>query len=190
MNIFVLDENPRAAAQMHCDRHVCKMSIEYAQILSTVHHVCGSHIAKTEDIYKPTHAKHPSTLWAMSHPLHYAWLYELMCETWNEYTYRYQRTHASSRLLTALRVVPDMATSNIVPTAPPQCMPDSCRVSGASWQSTIDAYRAYYRQEKAGFATWKNRQVPDWFLPHNSIDVIRSTVYNDTHETQSTSLGR
>ncbi len=37
MNIFVLDDNPRVAAQQHLDKHVVKMIIEYAQLLSTAH---------------------------------------------------------------------------------------------------------------------------------------------------------
>ena len=37
MNIFVLSENPFEAARYHCDRHTCKMVIEYAQLLSTAH---------------------------------------------------------------------------------------------------------------------------------------------------------
>ena len=37
MNIFVLDQNPYNAAEYHCDRHVVKMIVEYAQLLSTAH---------------------------------------------------------------------------------------------------------------------------------------------------------
>lgn len=37
MNIFVLSQNPYDAARDHCDRHVLKMVIEYAQMLSTAH---------------------------------------------------------------------------------------------------------------------------------------------------------
>ena len=37
MNIFVLDKDPHIAAQMHCDRHVPKMIVESAQMLSTAH---------------------------------------------------------------------------------------------------------------------------------------------------------
>jgi hypothetical protein len=39
MNIFYLDRNPKKAAHMHCDKHVVKMVLEYAQILSTAHRV-------------------------------------------------------------------------------------------------------------------------------------------------------
>lgn len=37
MNIFALHSDPKLAAQMHLDRHVVKMIIEYAQLLSTAH---------------------------------------------------------------------------------------------------------------------------------------------------------
>ena len=37
MNIFVLDNDPKLAAQAHLDKHVVKMIIEYAQLLSTAH---------------------------------------------------------------------------------------------------------------------------------------------------------
>ena len=36
MNIFVLDKHPVIAASMQCDKHVVKMVLETAQILSTV----------------------------------------------------------------------------------------------------------------------------------------------------------
>ena len=39
MNIFYLNEDPKIAAQEHCDKHVCKMTIEYCQLLSTAHRV-------------------------------------------------------------------------------------------------------------------------------------------------------
>lgn len=35
MNIFVLSPDPFVAAEMHCDKHVVKMIVEYAQLLST-----------------------------------------------------------------------------------------------------------------------------------------------------------
>jgi hypothetical protein len=37
MNIFALSDNPYIAATMHCDKHVVKMIVEYAQLLSTAH---------------------------------------------------------------------------------------------------------------------------------------------------------
>ena len=37
MNIFVLDNDPVVAAQMLCDKHIPKMIVESAQMLSTSH---------------------------------------------------------------------------------------------------------------------------------------------------------
>jgi hypothetical protein len=39
VNVFYLDHCPRAAAEAHCDRHVVKMILESAQLLSTAWHV-------------------------------------------------------------------------------------------------------------------------------------------------------
>ena len=39
MNVFFLDTRPDTAAEMHCDKHVTKMIIEYGQLLSTAHRV-------------------------------------------------------------------------------------------------------------------------------------------------------
>ena len=37
MNIFILDRNPHEAARLQCDKHVVKMIVESAQMLSTAH---------------------------------------------------------------------------------------------------------------------------------------------------------
>lgn len=165
MNIFVLHKNPRISAEMHCDKHVCRMSVEYAQLLSSAHHAW----TYPEDpalvgLYKLTHKNHPATVWVRSHPLHYAWLYELACATWDEYTYRYGKVHASSRLRIPLARVPKMVGCG-AETPPPQCMPDLYKMPGNSWEATVEAYHTYYQVVKASFATWKVRPAPDWWMP-------------------------
>ena len=37
MNLFILNDDPILAAQQQCDKHVVKMIIESAQMLSTTH---------------------------------------------------------------------------------------------------------------------------------------------------------
>ena len=39
MNIFYLNEDAQISAQEQCDKHICKMTIEYCQLLSTAHRV-------------------------------------------------------------------------------------------------------------------------------------------------------
>ena len=37
MNIFYLHEDPKVCDEQHLDKHVVKMLIEYAQLMSTAH---------------------------------------------------------------------------------------------------------------------------------------------------------
>ena len=37
MNIFLLDKDPKIAAQYHCDKHVVKMILESAQMLCSAY---------------------------------------------------------------------------------------------------------------------------------------------------------
>ena len=69
MNIFYLDPDPEVAVRYHCDQHVWKMPLEYVQILCTALHRYG-----LEAPYKPTHAKHPSVLWAGDNLAQWQWL--------------------------------------------------------------------------------------------------------------------
>ena len=39
MNIFYLHENPIQNAKWHIDKHIVKMPIEYAQLMSTAHRI-------------------------------------------------------------------------------------------------------------------------------------------------------
>ena len=59
MNIFVLHRDPKIAAQMSCDKHVVKMILETAQMLSSAARAKGAWAP-----YKQTHKKHPCTLWS------------------------------------------------------------------------------------------------------------------------------
>ena len=99
MNIFYLDRHPIKAAQMMCDKHVVKMILESAQILSTAHRVLdGDDYADRYGLYKIAHKNHPSTIWARSGGLNYLWLYDHMRGLMQEYTYRYGKIHATERL--------------------------------------------------------------------------------------------
>ena len=58
MNIFLLDYNLDICASYHNDKHVVKMILEYAQLLST----CNRFIGMNEG-YKMTHFNHPCAVW-------------------------------------------------------------------------------------------------------------------------------
>ncbi len=67
MNIFYLDPDPVLAAQQQCDKHVVKMIVESAQMLSTAHRLLdGRKIGKVwvhphadDVLYKASHINHP-----------------------------------------------------------------------------------------------------------------------------------
>ena len=69
MNIFILDKDPKTAAEYHCDKHVIKMILETAQMLCTAHWETGSQAP-----YRATHKNHPCTKWTRLNTSNYKWL--------------------------------------------------------------------------------------------------------------------
>ena len=158
MNIFYLDRDPRIAAQMMCDKHVVKMILESAQMLSTAHRVLdGDEIADSKGMYKMTHKNHPSNIWVRANSKNYDWLWQHMDALMKEYTYRYDKHHATERLLHSLWEHPKNITHGNF-SDPPQCMPNYC-----TNDDTVLSYQNYYIVEKSDFATWKRRAIPEWF---------------------------
>ncbi len=176
MNIFYLHENEMQNAKWHIDKHIVKMPIEYAQLLSTAHRVLdgvmymdktanGRNIKrwrlhdKREDVlYKASHIKHPSAIWARESISNYYKLFKLYMATLSEYTYRYGKIHGASKPSVMLMRAP----ANIPPsvgTEMPQAMPEQYKVKG----QPIKAYKNYYIGAKNSFATWKNRERPNWY---------------------------
>ena len=159
MNIFYLDKDPIIAAQMSCDKHVVKMILESAQMLSTTHRILdGDEYADKVGLYKLAHKNHPSTIWVRSSSKHYKWLYDHMIALMEEYTYRYGKHHATERLIEPLRIEPWLIPNNGF-VDPPQCMPEILK-----GKDTVLAYQTYYILEKSGFAKWSKREIPAWFM--------------------------
>ncbi|CAB4121887.1 hypothetical protein UFOVP26_41 [uncultured Caudovirales phage] len=150
MNIFVLDYEPSEAARLHLDKHIVKMPLETAQILSTVQHQFGNQAQ-----YKPTHANHPCTIWARRSKENYEWLVELGLELCAEYSYRYGKRHACQSVIESIWTPPQAIGVGL--TAFAQAMPDECKHPDA-----VTAYRNYYRLHKAHIASWTHRNVPEW----------------------------
>ena len=85
MNIFMLDNDTKLAAQYHNDKHCVKMCLEYAQLLCTARHESGDSTAR----YRPTHKNHPSAIWVRESLNNYVWLCQLGIDLCKEYTERY-----------------------------------------------------------------------------------------------------
>ena len=152
MNIFVLDNNIKKAAQYHCDKHVVKMILEYAQILCTVCNLNG-----VPAPYRVTHAKHPCVLWAGKSLSNWRWLKKLAEELNEEYKFRFdkEQDHKSAQVVEELSEpkIKDEGLTKFV-----QTMPEQYRNN----RSAVKGYREYYLKEKIKFATWKKRKTPVW----------------------------
>lgn len=159
MNIFYLHHDTKLCAEYHCNKHVVKMIIEYAQILSTAHRELDRiPYSIMDDLYKSTHVNHPSTIWARLSSQHYVWLYNLFIACCDEYTLRYGKIHKTDlKLRNILKSLPNNIQDNGWKN-PPLCMPDYCKSSDA-----IESYRNFYNREKSAFAVWKHRSTPEWF---------------------------
>ena len=191
MNIFYLHNDPETCAQMHNDKHVVKMILEYAQLLSTAHRVIDGveeqalsksgrkqkvwRLSDDRDvhIYKASHINHPSAKWVRHNISNYSWLFEMWVELLREYTYRYDKVHSSERLVEYLVNIPKNIPTSNGWTAPWRAMPDEFKVDRSVPDYTIESYRAYYLGAKVKMSRWTNRPMPQWFA-----DGI-NTLYED-----------
>lgn len=141
---------------MHCNKHVVKMIVETAQLLSTAHHVLDDN---GDGFYKPTHKNHPSAIWCRQSDSNYVWLWCLLVSLCKEYTHRYGKIHKcqGDGLVARLMKLP-----NNIPTGPftqpTPAMPDEYKTA-----DSIQSYHNYYNGSKRSFAVWTARPTPTWF---------------------------
>lgn len=181
MNIFYLDPDPIVCAQQHCDKHVVKMIIEYAQLMSTAHRLldgnqwtgrttAGRKIQRwfhpdslmNSELYKACHWNHPSAKWVRESKANYNWLYEMWTHLCEEYTYRYGREHLTKQKLEYHLLLPPDNASDAPFTQPTPAMNayPECIVEGDSMKS----YHNFYWADKREFAKWTKRKVPQWWM--------------------------
>ena len=189
MNIFYLDPDPKICAQMHVSKHVVKMIIEYAQLMSTAHRVLDGteytdltangrrikrwrlHDEREQSLMKASHINHPSAIWCRENVANYKWLCVMWSHLLDEYRFRYAKIHACARLELDLRFVPtNIPAGEFFPPTP--AMPQELKilaenpVPGRKYDS-LKSYHNYYIKDKIRFASWKgkvnSRNIPHWF---------------------------
>lgn len=175
MNIFYISEDPFEAARMMVDKHVVKMILETAQLLSTAHRVIdgeefvGQSLSgrkakrwrlpdfRDAVLYQATHINHPSAVWCRNSNNNYNWLYAHFLALLDEYTYRYGKVHKCATLVDSLRSTPhNIHVGYLTPVTP--AMPDEYKVE----HDSVTSYRNYYRVAKQRMHKWTNRQIPEW----------------------------
>lgn len=174
MNIFALDFDSRIAAQMHYDKHVLKMIVEYAQLLSTYLHVKEYEIIKP--IYKATHINHPSNKWLRESPANYLWLLELAKSLVNEYEFRYPgKEHKTKQIIFNCEHIFFENVSILEATSCPmtpfaKAMPNEFKTF-----NSVDSYRRYYINDKAKKKMiFTKRKPPEWLIEKTKCKQINS----------------
>lgn len=179
MNIFILNNDPVLAAQEQCDKHVVKMIVESAQMLSTVHRMLDGtmerrpsksgamlqywklHDDREDIVYKACHFNHPSTIWTRESKANYDWHYKHFIGLCDEYTYRYGKVHSTDtklrkHLVHAPNNIPmkGLTPFKLAMGSNPECM----------FEDAVKSYRAFYHTKQAKFnMAWTKRPQPKWF---------------------------
>lgn len=175
LNIFYINTDPIIAAQQMVDRHVIKMILETAQLLSTAHRVLDGkmYIGKTktgrnvkrwalnnskeEILYLASHIHHPSAIWCRETSANYQWLYWHFVALLDEYTHRYGKIHKCDSMKSVLSDLPKSIKHSGF-TQPTPAMDDQYVVPGNS----IASYMKYYKYGKKHLHAWTNRTPPEW----------------------------
>lgn len=178
MNIFVLDQDPYKAAELQCDKHVVKMIVESAQMLSTAHRLLDGQVQirltksgrkgkywqlpdeREDTFYKAVHMGHPCTVWTMESSANYYWHWQHFYALCKEYTYRYGKIHKSESLLPALHCLPanipfgKLTQFKLAMNSNPECKK----------KDPVESYRLFYQTKQDRFKmAWTLRQTPEWF---------------------------
>ena len=172
MNIFVTDPDPVISAQTLCDKHVVKMVLESAQMLSTAWREpndlrsseFSSKYADEHELYKTAHPNHPCSIWVRQARENYKWLYRHFLALCDEYTHRYGKSHASARLKGPLMWRPFKPSALLDAIEEPYgfvlAMPDEYKS-----EDIFSSYQNYLMNEKQHFAKWEKdpSRKPTWW---------------------------
>lgn len=175
MNIFHLSDDPIESAKWMVDKHVVKMIVESAQLLSTSHRVLDGvqYEARTKSgrsckrwflsddrehyLYAATHVNHPSAVWVRQSVENYLWLVDHMYALLDEYRHRYSKIHKTTEIAWILQSPPfHLKEWDRTPFI--SAMDEKYIVSA----DPIENYRNYYRLGKASIHKWTNRERPFW----------------------------
>ena len=181
MNRFIIEASPEACAMSLCNSHVVKMVLEEGQMLSTVHRVVdGKEITgktksgrnqkqwvlpdrREKTLYKACHVNHPCTIWARETTANYKWAVDFFEAVSKEYTWRYEKNHATHfKLSRFLKNPPNNIDRSLELTpfplamgAAPHCIDE---------ENPIQSYRDYYWSKRENFdMVWTKREKPSWF---------------------------
>jgi hypothetical protein len=164
VNIFIVNENPVAAAFDLPDKLVVKMPTESLQLLTPwAFNVFGLHIQKPDGTNYGTKgfAHHPCAKWLYESPSNVWWLQAHANAMCGAYHNRYKKTHGTVYGLGQIQKIleehyPDHSCHDHTEFV--QAMPDEFKVQG----DAVTAYRNYINGYK-GYAEWRYSERPTWW---------------------------
>jgi len=161
MNVFVCDVDPVIAAQSLADKHVVKMVVETAQMLSAACELSG---ITFEGQYRLTHRHHPCVQALLEQNTYVRWTVLHGLALCSEYTRRYDRRHKSQNIIeTAASLLPWDTTADFDFEQFPRAVFDEFK-----GLNVVEAYRRHLAHKynvlwKPGNARWRVPAVrPVW----------------------------
>src|SRR6056300_1451945 len=161
MNIFILDNDPVIAAQEQCDKHVVKMIVESARMLSTVHRMLDGVMER-----RPSKSGAMLQYWKLNDQreniLYKACHFNALCD---EYTYRYGKVHSTdTKLREILKSLPNKIKIGKTPFKLAKGSNPECVVTGLGGTDAVESYRNFYQTKQKRFSmVWTKRETPKWF---------------------------
>ena len=160
MNLFILSLIHAECAAYMIDKHVHKILLEAVQMLCSAFRILEPN--KTiEGLYKMAHKNHPVTIWCRTSRENYIWTLDLIDALHEEWRFRQGHSKVHKSYLIAIKLRDNIPThfleTGLTPFA--IAMPEQYKIKN----DPVESYRNYYKGDKAKIASWKKREMPDWF---------------------------
>lgn len=171
MNIFVLDNNPRYAAEALCDQDIGKMLVYAAQLLSN---------AFPEDVapYDHVNVDHRCSRWVRASKWNAVWLLNHAHSLALEYEVRFHKPHKCEMVIRWVQQNFQMITSPDTNQMTPfeVASPDIFKAA----KDPIECYRAYYLfkirdRSRAGAPCKWSADLPLWVYQEPGLDCEQDT---------------
>ena len=161
MNIFGIDTDTTSCATYHTDRHIVKMPLETAQMVSFVYYhkdLWDGEVPNLLMNFSAGHDKHPCSLWLRENLVNFLWTCEFGIKLIEEYRFRYDsQKHERCKMIFewSLDNLPNLPVAEFTPFA--KAMPEEYKVD-----CSVESYRNYYRMGKSELHKWTKRNKPEW----------------------------
>ena len=163
VNFFYLDNDPKKCAQCYCNKHIIKIPIEIAQILSKIHYELKSgidynKIYKNSSVVKNTLGPY---IWAIESLDNYIWTCKLGLALIDEYKFRYNKETFKSQIIIETLLdnppnLPKIGKTKFIST-------NQIDMFQFISRDPIVCSRYNYCEMKCNNDIWTNREKPDWF---------------------------